>query len=371
MAREIPILNKDAAAAADLSAYQYHAVKLGASGYNVCSTLGDGGVIGILTNDPTSGETANVTILGITKAKLGGSVTVGDPLCTDASGHLITCSVNSYRVIAYALETGVSGDIRQVNVIPGGIVQTYFGGKVCKEDFSTLAATDLTANVQPDGTVADGSTGVLNHAYTPGGLVMSYAALGAGGTVTGPTCVAGGIDISGDGTNDEGMEIFTNWLGATGTPFSVGIDPAFYMMVKYQLDDNDGTDDLQIGFRSAEIVQAAYDDYNDSACFSICTAADPALIKLETMIGAAATTTTSTTQTVDFTARTHTVKVKVSAAGVVTYQHDATTEGTLATPTAVAAFTFTDGTRVIPFFRYLNAAGVTAVKIISWEVGYQ
>lgn len=65
-------------------------------------------------------------------------------------------------------------------------------------------------------------------------------------------------------------------------------------------------------------------------------------------------------------------KILVSAAGVVTYLHDAATPGTLLAPTVTAAFTFDPGDPVIPFFRFLTHGDIPGVvKLINWEVGYQ
>ena len=65
-------------------------------------------------------------------------------------------------------------------------------------------------------------------------------------------------------------------------------------------------------------------------------------------------------------------KVMVSGAGAVTYQHDIASQGTLAAPSAVAAFTFDDGTPLIPFARHLHDTALAGGVIIhSWEVGYQ
>ena len=62
-------------AAADLSSKQYHFVKLAsATTVNVCSAITDV-PIGILQNDPESGETAVITIFGISKMVADGTIT--------------------------------------------------------------------------------------------------------------------------------------------------------------------------------------------------------------------------------------------------------------------------------------------------------
>ena len=79
--------------------------------------------IGILQNDPGSGEPAEVVVLGMAKAIYGGSITRGDKLACGNDGSLISDaevadgSAVDLHHIAIALESGSSGDIRWVLVI--------------------------------------------------------------------------------------------------------------------------------------------------------------------------------------------------------------------------------------------------------------
>ena len=85
---------------------------------------------------------------------------------------------------------------------------------------------------------------------------------------------------------------------------------------------------------------------------------------------AAALSAAGTTQGTATTALT--IKVMVSAAGVVTFQTDAAVPGTLAAPTAIGTSpTLDNGDPYIPFVHYLNSADLCdSVVIQSWEVGY-
>ena len=101
------------------------------------------------------------------------------------------------------------------------------------------------------------------------------------------------------------------------------------------------------------------------------TAASPMEIKTITELNGGGTTVTDTTQTLAETVPVQ-FKVLVSAAGVVTFQHDIAVPGTLAAPSAVGTLTFDTGDPVVPFFDFLNvAAAPDGVIIHSWEAGYQ
>lgn len=72
-----------------------------------------------------NGGLVDVTLLGTANLKLGGTVAAGDPITSDANGagvKLIGASGASRRVIAWAQEPGVSGDVIEV-LVERSIVQ--------------------------------------------------------------------------------------------------------------------------------------------------------------------------------------------------------------------------------------------------------
>ena len=69
-----------------------------------------------------SGERVDVVHEGIADLKLGGTVTRGDLLTSDASGQGVTAAPaagTNNRVVGVALVSGVSGDIIPVLIQPG------------------------------------------------------------------------------------------------------------------------------------------------------------------------------------------------------------------------------------------------------------
>lgn len=87
MATEKDLCSISRKAAADLSAYQFRAVKLDSS-YNIAAvTAATDAVIGVLQNKPGSAETAEVAYAGITKMVASAGLTVGDPVTVNAEGY--------------------------------------------------------------------------------------------------------------------------------------------------------------------------------------------------------------------------------------------------------------------------------------------
>lgn len=71
-----------------------------------------------------SGETCDVIHGGIADLKLGGTVTRGDLLTSDASGQGVAAAPaagSNNRVIGIALVSGVSGDIVPVLIFPSSV----------------------------------------------------------------------------------------------------------------------------------------------------------------------------------------------------------------------------------------------------------
>jgi hypothetical protein len=358
--------------AADYSAKQNYWMTLNGSRQAQLATTRGEACLGVLLDDPAAaGRVGAISVAGVTKCLLAGTIDEDDPITNDANGKTIKATLSTDHIHGKALTAGVSGDYIDVLLSTAALKGVALDGRAVYEDFSGYAATDLVANIQPDGTAADGTTTVLNHCYTPGGNVFAYHPIGT--QTLHPAMVAGALDIGCDQTDDEGCEIYTNFLKASGMgPFVVGISPAFYFKCKLNVTLTNGTDDLQVGFRKAELIRAAWDDYYDAAAMGIITVANPAAVYIQTILANAATVETDTTDTWD-DATDAEFAIFVSSAGVVTYQHDLASAGTLAAPTVTAAYTFADGTPVIPFVRFLNAnaAQVGGVKIIKWEVGYQ
>jgi len=97
-------------------------VKFGsADGTVVAATAATDAIIGVsVLGAVAAGDIVDVTLDGIEEVKLAGAVTRGDFLTTDAASKAVSASAGN-RVVGYAMESGVSGDIIGVFVTPSKI----------------------------------------------------------------------------------------------------------------------------------------------------------------------------------------------------------------------------------------------------------
>ncbi len=210
------------------------------------------------------------------------------------------------------------------------------------------------------GGASGGTAGNVNALVLPT-TSFEYAILGTQ-TITAPVISVNGLDMgSMDQTANDGLELNHGVLTTQIPAFIIGTDAAFFLRARFSIADVSGTDDCAVGFRKCEANQANIDDYADMAVLNVISGD----IKIETIVGGAATTTTDTTDNWADTA-THELVIKVDADGVVTYTIDGVA------PTVTAAFTFTDGLTVMPFFYFLQDTDIAgAVPLMQWECGYQ
>jgi len=298
----------------------------------------------------------------------GGALTVTDvTVGSDAKGDVL------YKSSATALARRAIGTAgHRLVVSAADTIPVWDNGKIVKATLAGMSANDDPTNIQADFTVADGTTGAYNLCVLPDATQLGYFVLGAGQTITGPVATTDGIDIGCDQADNDGLEVFSHWIHTSGKPLAVGIDAAFYFLVKLNIQLINGCDDLFIGFRKAELGNSDAEAYNTYFGLGLNTAASPGALKVRNELNGGGADNTDTTNTIA-SATDLQVKILVSAAGVATLQHDAVTPGTLAAPAATAAMSFDDGDQLIPYVRFLHATAAQAgtVVIKGWEVGYQ
>jgi len=108
-----------AAAAADLSSFQYHIMRLSAANtVNVASQDTNSGMVGVLLNKPESGEAASIQYAGMGKVYAGAAITAGAILTNNGSGRAVAAGSGD-MACARALEAaGAAGDIIDAVIFP-------------------------------------------------------------------------------------------------------------------------------------------------------------------------------------------------------------------------------------------------------------
>jgi hypothetical protein len=101
--------NRSFAASGDLSGLQWRAVDLIGTAGKMGHSLAAGG-FGILQNEPRAGEHGTVAIRGISAARAGAAVSIGDLIASAASGWLISVTSGaSQNVLGRAVTAAASG----------------------------------------------------------------------------------------------------------------------------------------------------------------------------------------------------------------------------------------------------------------------
>ena len=107
---------------------KYYACMIYGSGYDSTVIVATGGaaegthVIGIVQNEPASGEAASVCIGGTSKLVMAANCDRGEKIMSNGSGKGTPVTTDNYSVIGIALESNSGGDgnIIEVLLTPGG-----------------------------------------------------------------------------------------------------------------------------------------------------------------------------------------------------------------------------------------------------------
>jgi hypothetical protein len=130
MAFENDVMDVSLITAADLSANQYHFVKLSADNKVVlCAHADNDTPIGVLQNKPDGSVTeavARVRTMGVSRmivsADGAAAIAFGELVGTDAVGHAVTKSLDNAMFLGVAIDSAASGEL--VSVLITGAVKT-------------------------------------------------------------------------------------------------------------------------------------------------------------------------------------------------------------------------------------------------------
>ena len=122
MAFEDDVLDLAFKCTTDLSAYQYHFVKLSADNTVVICSGATDSPIGVLQNKPdgsTTTSVARVRVFGVSRVYVGtATFAFGDKVGTDASGHGIAKTLTTTKFMGEAIMGGASATLGTVILHP-------------------------------------------------------------------------------------------------------------------------------------------------------------------------------------------------------------------------------------------------------------
>jgi len=101
-------------ATGDLSSNQYYVVKHAstAGACKLATTAATDTVLGILMNDPTDGQPAEIAHVGVCMAAAEASVAVGNPLTCSSTGRVKATTTDKDEIVGLALKASASaGDL--------------------------------------------------------------------------------------------------------------------------------------------------------------------------------------------------------------------------------------------------------------------
>lgn len=345
------------------------------------SGKGTGGVIqsrGVVGGDLTIENTNTDNTNGASRAGVEvavGGASAGDPyinfLVSGAGVYTmgIDNSVSDNFVLAASTALGTSN---LLSITSAG--NATFTGTVTSSGGIIQNGTNITFNSSPllqsnanTGAAPSGATGAVNLMSLQGGEIMEQFIIGAGQTIIAPRMTTTGLLTSLDLTNTEGAEY--NYGTAVGGlskhRYTIGTSAAFYIELAVNAADVGGLDPFLVGFRKEQANDGTYTNYTDFAAIGARATTSADVVVIATDLNNAGETYTNTTDAWT-DGQTKTLKVLVSAAGVVTY----TINGVA--PSVTAAFTFDAGDIVCPFIHHVfGATTPAAINWVSLKIGFQ
>ena len=300
------------------------------------------------------------------------STTAAINIGNDDIDQAVNVGTDGERTVTVGSVNGAAGLVLQAgteDITVTGTVQDMTANFVrLTGEAVTFTQSPLTGSAADTGVAATGATGDLNLLSFQDGIIMEQFILGAGQTIIKPVMTATGLLISGDEVTTEGYEY--NWGAVRANSkhsFTIGTSAAFYLEWEFRADDISGLEPCYCGFRITQANQAVGNiaNYTDFVAYGPNDGIAPGDAAISTQLNTGGLVNTDTNDAWANGA-THTLRINVSAGGVVTFLFDG------APPTATQAYTFDNGDVVHPFFRHeFNAVLPDAIEWISMDCGFQ
>lgn len=275
------------------------------------------------------------------------------------------------RTVTIGSTNGAAGLVLQAgtgNITATGTFESITSKQVINSGATiTFKSSPTTCTAADTAGVATGATGDVNLLGFAQGIIMEQFIIGAGQTIIKPTMANSGLLCSLDLTNTEGVE-YNFGAGRTTSEyaFTIGTDAAFFFEVTMTVADISGGAPYFIGFRKSEANNATYTTYSDYYAVGLNAVTSGTNVTAASELNGGGTTLQDTgTAWTGGDGGTVTLKVLVSAAGVVT----ATIDG--GDPSTPLVYTFDNTDVVCPFIHIVHNADAGAIHLVDMSVGLQ
>ena len=273
------------------------------------------------------------------------------------------------RTVTVGNTTGASGLVLQAGT---GEITVTGTVKEIDAEFLFSSGTDLTVTQSPimqsnanTGAVPAGTDTGINLMHLQDGCLMEQYMIGTQ-TIIAPRMTANGLNLALDQTAGEGSEYNFGARNNAKHAYTIGTSAAFFIEATVYLEDISGCAPLMIGFRKVEANNSTFADYTDYVGIGINQATSATNVSILDELNSGGQTATDTTDAWGGDAAAQTVKVLVSAAGVVTFE----VGGSAAS--AAPAFTFDNGDVVMPYIHIIQGADLSGeIGLQNLKIGFQ
>lgn len=328
-------------------------------------------------NFTLEGDVASTYAISGTGANTG-TITIGGGTGAQALNMMNSTGVKTVNIATGAAANEVT--IGSTNTSASLVLQAGTGDitmtgtvKEIDAEFVYSSGTDLVITQSPllqsnltTGAAPTGATGDVNLMYLQDGCLMEQFILGAGQTIIAPRMSANGLNIALDLTDNEGAEYNFGARAGAKHAYTIGTSAAFFVEAQIYVADMSGCEPLWLGFRKVAANAADYTTYSDFYSIGLNNATSATAVTLGSQLNTGGVTLQSSTDAWGGDGTVQTLKILVSAAGVVT----ATISG--AGPSAPLAFTFDNGDVVMPFIHFLHDTTTPGeIALLSFKCGFQ
>jgi hypothetical protein len=258
--------------------------------------------------------------------------------------------------------------------LAAGTGDISFSGTVKEIDAEFLysSGTDLVVSQSPivqsnanTGAAPTGAGGDVNLMYMQDGCLMEQFMIGTQ-TIIAPRMTANGLNLALDNTAADGVEYNFGARNNAKHAYTIGTSAAFFIEAQIYVQDLSGCDPLMVGFRKVEANNATFASYTDYVGIGLNQATSATNVVILDELNSGGQTATDSTDAWGGDGSSQTVKVLVSASGVVTFE----VGGSAAS--AAPAYTFDNTDVVMPYIHFVQGADVTSeVSLVSLKIGFQ